>query len=67
MSGIELHRQLNASGSTIPVIYITAHDEPATREGAQAAGCVAYFRKTAPGEDVLQAIRRAANLEEDQT
>ena len=59
MSGIELHRQLNASGSTIPVIYITAHDEPATREEAQAAGCAAYFRKTVPGEDVLRAIRSA--------
>jgi FixJ family two-component response regulator len=64
MSGIELHQQLNSSGSTIPVIYITAHDEPATREEARAAGCVAYFRKTAPGEDVLQAIRRAAKLED---
>jgi FixJ family two-component response regulator len=64
MSGIELHCQLNSSGSTTPVIYITAHDEPATREEAQAAGCAAYFRKTAPGEAVLQAIRRAVGLED---
>jgi FixJ family two-component response regulator len=64
MSGIELHRQLNSSGSTTPVIYITAHDEPATREEAQAAGCAAYFRKTAPGEAVLQAIRCAIGLED---
>ena len=54
MSGIELHRQLQASGSSTPVIYITAHDEPETREQAQAAGCAAYFRKTAPGQDVLR-------------
>ena len=59
MSGIELHRQLNSSGSTIPVIYITAYDEPATREEAQAAGCAAYFRKTEPGQIVLDAIRSA--------
>ncbi len=59
MSGIELHRQLNLSGSTIPVIYITAHDEPATREEAQVAGCAAYFRKTEPGQIVLDAIRSA--------
>ena len=64
MSGIELQRQLQASGSSTPVIYITAHDEPETRELARAAGCVAYFRKTAPGQDVLEAIRRAANLKE---
>jgi FixJ family two-component response regulator len=59
MSGIELHQQLSASGSTIPVIYITAYDEPATREAAQAAGCAGYFRKTAPGAEVLAAIRRS--------
>ena len=64
MSGIELQRQLQASGSSTPVIYITAHDEPETREQARAAGCAGYFRKTAPGQDVLRAIRRAANLEE---
>jgi FixJ family two-component response regulator len=65
MSGIELHRQLTASGSTTPVIYITAHDEPATRKEAQAAGCAAYFSKATPGETVLQAIRRIANAEEE--
>jgi FixJ family two-component response regulator len=61
ISGIELHRQLQATGSATPVIYITAHDEPETREQAQAAGGAAYFRKTAPGRDVVEAIRRAAN------
>lgn len=65
MSGIDLHQQLKASGSSTPVIYITAHDEPESRERAEATGCAAYFRKTAPGQDVLQAIRRAANLKED--
>ncbi len=64
MSGIELHRQLNLSGSTIPVIYITAHDEPAIREEAQVAGSAAYFRKTDPGADILAAIRRATGLKD---
>jgi FixJ family two-component response regulator len=58
ISGIELHRQLQAAGSSTPVIFVTAHDEPETRERAQAAGCAAYFRKTAPGRDLLRAIRR---------
>lgn len=65
MSGIDLHQQLKASGSSTPVIYITAHDEPETRERAEAAGSAAYFRKTAPGRDVLESIRRAVNLKED--
>jgi FixJ family two-component response regulator len=65
MSGIELHQRLKAGGSSIPVIYITAHDQPEIREQAEAVGCVAYFRKTAPGRDVLQAIRSAADHKED--
>jgi FixJ family two-component response regulator len=63
MSGIELHRRLSSSGSTIPIIYLTAHDEPATREEAQTAGCAAYFRKTDSGADLLAAIRRAIGME----
>jgi FixJ family two-component response regulator len=65
MSGIELHQQLKSAGSSTPVIYITAHDGPELREQAQALGCVAYFAKTAPGRDVVQAIRGAANHKED--
>jgi FixJ family two-component response regulator len=59
ISGIELYQRLKAVGSAIPVIYITAHDEPASRESALAAGCAGYFLKTDSGEVVLEAIRRA--------
>jgi CheY-like chemotaxis protein len=46
-------------GSTTPVIFITAHDDPETRKQALAAGCAGYFRKTDSGGEVLDAIRRA--------
>ena len=59
MSGIELGHRLVAEGGHAPFIYITAHDDPDTRARAEAAGCVAYFRKTDSGADVLDAIRRA--------
>lgn len=61
MTGIELHRQLVASGSKTPVIYLTAHDEPTGREEAEALGCAGYFSKTDSGETVLKAIRQAAS------
>jgi FixJ family two-component response regulator len=64
MSGFELQAQLAASGSTIPVIFITAHDDPETRERARQTNCVAYLRKTDPGEMVLDAIRKAVHLNE---
>jgi FixJ family two-component response regulator len=59
MSGLELQKQLATAGRTAPVIFITAHDDPQGREQAYAVGCAGYFRKTDPGSDVLEAIRRA--------
>ncbi len=59
MSGIDLARRLADGGSTVPVIFITAHDEPRVREEALRAGCVAYLRKSDPGEAVVEALRRA--------
>ncbi len=60
MSGIELAQRLAADGGSPPFIFITAHDDPAARGEAEAAGCAAYFQKTDSGADVLEAIRRAA-------
>ena len=59
MSGIELNQQLTASGSTTPVIFITAHNEPEIREQALLSGCAAYLRKNESGQVVLDAVARA--------
>jgi len=56
MSGIELGRLL--AKEQVPVVYITAHDDPETRASAESTGCAAYFRKSDPGADVLEVIRR---------
>ena len=45
MSGIELRLQLKASGSTLPVIFMTAIDDDAMCTEALKAGCVACLRK----------------------
>jgi FixJ family two-component response regulator len=60
MSGIELAQRLVGDGGHIPIIFITAHDDPEARAAAEAVGCAAYFRKTTPGSEVLEAIRRVA-------
>jgi FixJ family two-component response regulator len=59
ISGLELGRRLEAVGSTTPVIFITAHDDPATRTAAQETGCVAFISKVEPGEVLLKAIGSA--------
>ena len=60
MSGIELAQRLAAEGGRIPIIFITAYDDPAARANAEAVGCAAYFRKSDSGAEVLDAIRRVA-------
>ena len=60
-SGIELRRQLTASGSTLPVIFVTANDSEHARRAAIDAGCIAYLRKPFAAQSLFDAIRRAAN------
>jgi FixJ family two-component response regulator len=58
MSGIDLRRRLAASGSTAPVIFMTAFDDDATREEAIAAGCIAYLHKPFPAHSLIGAIAK---------
>ena len=59
ISGIELQEQLLASGSTTPVIFLTAHEEADVRERANRVGCVAYLCKRDPGELVIRTLLQA--------
>lgn len=59
MSGLELSRRLASVKDGTPVIFITAHDDPAVRRQAEESGCAGYFFKTDAGTDVLAAIRAA--------
>jgi len=60
MSGIELARRLSDQGWHTPFIFITAFDDPEARRAAEALGCSAYLRKTDPGAEVLETIRKVA-------
>ena len=61
MSGIELRRRLAESGSRLPVIFITALDDEATRKEAMEAGCVAFLRKPFLSHLLIDAIEKAAS------
>lgn len=62
MSGLELRRRLADIMDSTPVIFITAYDDPETRRQAEQLGCAAYFRKTDPGTEVLQAIQGCVEM-----
>ena len=59
MSGFDLQRRLQQERPGLPVVFITAHDEAATRAHARNCGCVAYLRKPFPGSLLIDAIRSA--------
>ena len=62
ISGIETRRRLAELDSTIPVIFMTGVDTETARKEAMAAGCVAYLSKPFSGDELVNAIRKAASL-----
>jgi FixJ family two-component response regulator len=59
LSGIALRLRLVASGSTLPVIFMTGLDDAATRGQALKAGCVAYLQKPVLARQLMDAIHKA--------
>jgi len=59
MNGLELQARIVASGLHVPVIIITANDEPTLRERALAAGAAGYLAKPFSDEILLAAVAAA--------
>ena len=60
VTGFDLQERL-----AVPVIFMTAHDDPTTRERIEKSGAVGHLKKPFEEEEILDAIRRvlAANGE----
>jgi FixJ family two-component response regulator len=56
MSGLELQARIAACGLHVPVIIITAHDEPTLRARALTAGAIGYLAKPFPDKVLLDAV-----------
>jgi FixJ family two-component response regulator len=59
MSGFELQNLLNVERRNIPVIFITAHADDASRERALKAGAVEFLSKPVRRETLFKAIESA--------
>lgn len=59
ISGFDLRDRLVRDGRALPVIFITAYDEPAARQHATRAGAVAYLTKPFAGRDLIDAVMQA--------
>ena len=67
LSGEELQAELKTRGVHLPIIIVTADDDPETRKKAQRMGAAGFFRKPVDGTALLDAITwalRPANLAE---
>jgi FixJ family two-component response regulator len=59
MSGFDLQEHLVAAGAGVPAIFITAHDDAATRARAAQVGAAGYLRKPFDQHALFQAIYQA--------
>lgn len=59
MSGFELQSQLNMERPAIPIIFITAHADDASRQRALKAGAVDLLGKPVRREPLFKAIQSA--------
>ena len=60
MNGIEVARQLTRDHPAVRVLMVSAYDEDEYVRGALEAGAAGYLRKTAPGKELVQAVRAVA-------
>jgi len=59
MSGVELGRQLSASGFTFPIIFMTGSRDELHRRQAMDCGCVAFLLKPFRADRVIEAVASA--------
>src|SRR3954468_6383011 len=59
ISGIELQRDLNTRGITIPIIFITGHGDIPMSVEAMKAGAMEFLTKPFRGQVLLDAIHNA--------
>ena len=65
MTGLELQRRLGNSRFRIPMIFITARDDPPTRAQAVKAGAIDFLQKPFAGDTLLGAIQAALHTRGD--
>ena len=59
MSGLEVASRLRRAGSTIPIVFLTIHDDEELVRATQAAGGIGYVVKTLLSSDLLVAVNSA--------
>jgi FixJ family two-component response regulator len=56
LTGRDVQRALSAAKVSLPIIIVTAHDQPSLREKVLADGAVAYFTKPLRRDTLISAL-----------
>jgi FixJ family two-component response regulator len=59
ISGVELGRQLSASGFTFPIIFMTGSRDELHRRQAMELGCAAFLLKPFSADRLIEAVAKA--------
>ena len=63
MSGVELLAELRARGEHLPIIVISADDDPETRRKARKLNAAGFYRKPVDGTALVDAVGWALHTE----
>lgn len=59
MNGAELQKALAASGSTLPIVFMTAYEDVGVRQEVMARGAVAFLQKPVDERTLFEALHTA--------
>jgi len=59
LTGRDVQRALSVAKLSVPIIIVTAHDQPSLREKVLADGAVAYFTKPLRRDTLIAALDQA--------
>lgn len=59
MDGLELQRRIRTYRPSLPVVFITAHNNDDSRRRALAEGALAFFYKPFDGAELLRVVEHA--------
>ena len=57
MSGLELQQKLIDCGSTMPIIFMSAHEDISAREQGLRAGAIAFIQKPFESRDIIELVK----------
>ena len=57
MDGLELQRRLRSAQASVPVVFVTAHDDGANRRQALEGGAVEFLCKPFGADALVEAVR----------